>query len=130
MEVYEDIELEQEAFFVMVADTYTDYIVPLQKKKGNFLKSHRNSYEWEDVWAENIKYSPRIGVINSAKGDSVMLDCSLMSADYRSVISSSNRRHQARALICNKTNNIGREELHAGKYPFFAGKIEINNKDN
>ncbi len=126
IETYADTELKQESFVVMLSDAYKDYIIPDCKQQFRFSVYHEDSYEWKDVWRAKIKDAPWAGIVDNSGHAEVTLNSSIMPTDANFIISNTNKRHLARALIYNRTNANGLR-LPIGKQYFYYGKIRINN---
>jgi len=124
----EDLNLEHVLFVVAMPDRYDSYLIPSKGYKKRFPWFHPDIEGWDTLWGTDTKRISQIGVMDSRRRESVILNCNLFLDSCNSVISNTHRRTFARALIYDRIGKTN-TRLPVGNHTFFAGTIEIDAKD-
>jgi len=125
IEAYKNISLAKELFIVMIADAFSEYVVPAKGVIEGFPFKHIDSYGWFDVYKQPVDFTTEIGAVNVKDRDAIILHCSSLPGGYSVIISNTNKRHNARVLIHQKNG----ASFSVGRHTLFTGKIEISQRE-
>ena len=123
-EFLESMAAPEESLIVMLIDAFDRFSIPSIGEEGVFA-IRKGDEGWESPWGTEEGRVDAISAVDSAAGRTITLSCvSPESRDYSLVISNTNRRHQARALIYTRKRPAA-HTVSPGVYPFPALQITL-----
>ncbi|MDD5255171.1 MAG: hypothetical protein PHR11_03860, partial [Candidatus Omnitrophica bacterium] len=123
-EFLEGVAAPEESLIVMLIDAFDRFSIPSIGEEGNFA-IRKGDEEWESPWGTEEGRVDAISAVDSVNGRTLTFSCvSPESRDYSLVISNTNRKHQARALVYTR-KYPPTQPVSPGAYAFPAFKITL-----